>query len=552
MDMRLPTGFAKIRDLFLRWISARTSRNLAITALVLWCCSLLLTVFYTGGDSTTWYGLQILLIGWLGLLMPSVGWYANIFFLWSLFRLLAGKKPVASILLAVLLALDSLRISSVPTGPGETGIYGYGWGIVLWFLSIFLLLAAVGKRRRELAEQEVDRDELLFPAGLILCGVALTTTLYFAVHDRMIAAPIDAKRLANISKVAFKRLPVCSASYPAAAEPMRQLSGPVEIVPAATEAKPGPIEPFDDARTLLSWGIPVIRFGGADYSYGLDGTILAVPAVGQPVAILTAGERKDRSTVVRLVEVKSNRLVFEQSWEKDGKLQPEQFSLSRICSEYRYSSYPGQENQPRQLVMQALGLPDLPYDLKTRQDKQEKNTEYKRINIIYYEGSIVAQEDGELSKEMYPMNNNCPVDVGLGTRRAYKGDGDVGLGEEVVYKKGNGTKFEPSNFFQIKQKKWYWSGSDFPRAAFCDGVEVYLLRDHLWADGFSLIMEQRNLDNFQMIWAGTILLSKTDRELAKDRYFVPIAFSRDGEIVNLRLVDRKSGQIFTVRATPKQ
>jgi len=305
---------------------------MALAALVLWCCSLFLPVFDMGGNNI-WLGGEVLLFGWLGLVVITAGWYANIFFFWSFFRLwMAEKAPVASILLAVLLAFDSFRLTRMSTN-GHAHVYGYGWGMLLWFLAIFLLLAAVGKRRQELAGQNENGFEALFPAGLILCSLILSTWLYFAVHDRMIASPSEAERLADIRQIAFKRQTVCSAYYPAVADPIQKLSGSVEIVSAENGDKPGPIKPFDDVGQLLYWGIPAIRFGDTDYSHGDGGTILAAPAVGQPAAILSADRRANDSIVVRLVETKNNRLVFEQAWEKDGKL-PKNPNFGQPCVEY--------------------------------------------------------------------------------------------------------------------------------------------------------------------------------------------------------------------------
>jgi len=188
-----------------RWLTG--SQKMALAALVLWCCSLPLNVFYMGsgeGENSWGLGLAVLLLGWIAP-WESLGWSANIFFFWSFFRILARKTPAVSILLAVLLAFDSFRLDCIPNGHSAQVIYGYGWGMLLWFLAIFLLLAAVGKRYRELDEEEWDWRQWLLPAGLTLCGLALASTLYFAVHDRMIASPSEAERLANIRQVLFKR-----------------------------------------------------------------------------------------------------------------------------------------------------------------------------------------------------------------------------------------------------------------------------------------------------------------------------------------------------------
>jgi len=214
---------------------------------------------------------------------------------------------------------------------------------------------------------------------------------------------------------------------------------------------------------------------------------------------------------------------------------------NRVRGEYKYGNV-----QPRQLVMQALSLPDWPFSLKTRQGKQEKATREKEIEPTLYEGSIVAREDGGLSEESYtlknPMNSACPADVGLGAE-AYENDFVPSQSFSL-----NGK----SRFFQLDQKRWYWTNMGFPDSAFCEGNGVYFIRNYTCGREKCLKLEQRVFENFQKTWEGIISFSGAASESFRSGPLGLLSLSRDGETLNLRLIYRDSGQVFTVRATPTQ
>ena len=52
---------------------------------------------------------------------------------------------------AVLSLLFAFRFTRYPLNEAgaETAVYGYGWGVVLWFLPICLVVAAAGARQTE-------------------------------------------------------------------------------------------------------------------------------------------------------------------------------------------------------------------------------------------------------------------------------------------------------------------------------------------------------------------------------------------------------------------
>lgn len=238
-------------------------------------------------------------------------------------------------------------------GGSTTPVYGYGWGAVLWLLSQCILMAAAGKRNIEIAKESNDanRNGWLHSLGVVLFVVMICTVAYFAVYDRTMGNNSENRRLSGI---AFKRGKICHAPDPVATDPIRNYSGILEIVVDENKIKRGHANyPFGQIKELMSWGIPAVRFYGGDYSdtSGLSrGIVTSTPAVGAPTAILYI-DGDDWKVNAKLVEVASNRLVFDQTWEREPLYEISNF---HFCPDYR--SFPGQSEQPRKLIMQALGL----------------------------------------------------------------------------------------------------------------------------------------------------------------------------------------------------
>jgi hypothetical protein len=300
-------------------------------------------VLYSGQRHLS--GFEILAIGWLSPLVLNFAWFANIFFLYGIFRLLSGGVPIKSAILAALLSFDTFRLSKIllDEGGGTSPVYGYGWGAVLWFASVFVMLTAVGTRQRETNELH----DYTQPFGLFLLMITLGTASYFAIHDRMVANDAEAQRL---TKIAFKRGKVCSTPEPVVTIPIRNLSGPVEVVIEKNTLHAN--YPFAQIKDLSKWGIPTIRIGNTDYhsyeSIAPNGLIYSVPATGEPAAILFVKEPYLGTINVKLVEVSTNRTVFDQTWERESHP-----NANYYCPDYH--SFPSANEQPRKLLMQALG-----------------------------------------------------------------------------------------------------------------------------------------------------------------------------------------------------
>lgn len=322
-----------------------SARLLGASSMVLWCVSLALPSLTLYSDQVL-LGLQILLTGWLSPLVGNVAWFANIFFLYGAFHLITGGTAAKASITATLLSFDTFRLDEylMNEGGATTPVYGYGWGAMLWFLSIFLLLAAAGQRQVELRDQNAltNQYEWLRPFAFSLLIVGFGVMGYFSVHDRVVANTAEIQRL---SSIAFKRGPVCTKPEPMVIEPIRNFSGVLEVVLDINKIHSAAY-PFRQANDLLSWGIPFVSSVNLSNKFDSDNESLR-----SATAILYIDEDENQTITAKLVEVSTNRTVFEQTWEREPL---PNVNTNIFCPDYQ--SFPSPEQQPRKLLMQGLGL----------------------------------------------------------------------------------------------------------------------------------------------------------------------------------------------------
>lgn len=327
-------------DTFTDSRATRINRVFALLAVGLWCVSLALPGLHSFGQQQS--GLLILAIGWLAVVSGNLAWLANGFFLYSASRLIAGKRAAGSAFFASILSLDTFRLTETLSAKGEMGttipIYGYGWGAVLWFGAVYVLFVTAVFR-----EPNVSRSGRAM--GVLPALVLAAFFAFWSINDRIEANAAEKARLGTA--VAFKRGEVCDASDPSVSLPIGQFSGVLEI---QGEAR---VFPFAEPRNLLDWGIPVVRVGDVDYSKSADGAVAAREAEGRPSAALwiTSAVGGSGGYRVKLTESDSGRVVFDQTWVRKplgGKPGP-------FCP--AYSPFPRSGEQPRQLLMDALGYP---------------------------------------------------------------------------------------------------------------------------------------------------------------------------------------------------
>jgi hypothetical protein len=293
----------------------------------------------------TYAGLEILFSGWLGLIVFIVAWAANPFFLYAVFRQLAGRPAPRAVLIAVLLALSTFGIDEIlmDEGGGKDIVYGYGLGAILWLLSIFLLATAVGWQMTRLGKGP-NPWPLRFGLLSLLAFAAISTAYY--VHDHRVANASERLKLAD---VVFKNGPVCTIADPLPAHVIALNGLPLQLKNTSLYA-----DEKRDAKRLLGWGIPSVRIDDTDYSQfdPASDTVRSDPAVGPVGAILeehmmpTMGnQNRGRNATLKLSSPDHKIVSFDQTYEG---------GLGAYCPEF--SPYPREQEQPRKLILQALGI----------------------------------------------------------------------------------------------------------------------------------------------------------------------------------------------------
>lgn len=505
---------------------------LSLIALALWFCSLPFTGLTLYSQQQHLLGYEILMAGWLSPLMLNFAWFANVFFLYAVYRMLIGKTPTISAVLATLLSLDTLRCTEIllDEGGGASSVYGYGWGAVLWFFSIFMMLFAVGNRRSETnpSNQGLRKRYWVQSLGLILILCTLVATSYFAVNDRIVASPTETQRL---SRIAFKRGEICSALDPVVTSPIRVIHGSVEIVQGKSVLMA--IYPFSQVKQLLSWGIPVVRIGGNDYSFEstAQGELLtSIPATGAPAATLFISEDDQRSISAKLVENGTNRTVFEQLWKREA------YPAERAYYCPDYKSFPGISDQPRKLIMQALTLRAAQ---STERDPGWDADESVEGVIIWKNNSENTQKiKGNRERESSAsdkggiiqysaLNTNCPTGVGWNGENH---DSTLNVGLPFIV---NG--------------KSYFLGGGGRLRALCEGEHAYVYMTSSRGGNYYLKIQKRNLRDFQREWSVFVAISDIDLSSGADSLKVTSIRKEPGSIA-FELASEFSGQAFLIQA----
>jgi hypothetical protein len=112
-------------------------------ALALWLASLALPVETDCGQRYADAGYLILMIGWIGVFVGLLGWYANPFMLGLILVLLLDKRPsIIAALIGLGLALTALWWTRTPTDNGYSTICAHHTGFYVW-IACAVLLAAV-------------------------------------------------------------------------------------------------------------------------------------------------------------------------------------------------------------------------------------------------------------------------------------------------------------------------------------------------------------------------------------------------------------------------
>jgi len=505
---------------------------LTVAALVFWLCSLPLICISTYVEKYQIPGLQILTVGWLGPLSGTFAWYANIFFLFAVWQLFSGRLVVFSPILAVVISLDTFRFDRylLDEGGGSVAVYGYGWGAVFWFLALFVLLIAAGIKSRELSGKNFEEKWLSW-LGVTLCFALIVGTSYFYFNDRRRANLAELQKLEGL---VFKRTSVCQESEPEVLNPMKRLSGPLEV----QTGKRNRLSIYD-VRNYLQWGVETVRAKGLDYSAIVTEhgrVIVSEPASGSASALLQRNEATPLEpwrTVIsaELTEVGTGRQVFFQKWEREIP------GSYYYCPDYQ--NLPSEDEQPRKLLVEALGL-SRGDSLREKDFYRQSIFEIVDAEIVSYgEGGLTRSEIIEDWKKRHPdsqggipyrelTNRNCPEGVGFGT-----------LGKKPMDSIGWPL--------QVRGKAYYLRGRKY--RATCDDQSIYLYSEGSYSsrrNEYRFNLEKRMLPDLQPAWGRIVKIKNVDFPLYNNALEIQ-SVTTGLDQVGLELVQNKTGQIVRIK-----
>ena len=171
-------------------------RPLLRLSLILWLLSLPLPAFYIDEENSLWLGIFVLLVGlplgWLGAGLAGLAVYANIFYYYAFRKLSTNKTPRISIVLMLLFASLSvfLRVVLVSERPSYAPVFAWGWGAILWAMSLVALACAAWLPERFKSRRYMQ------PATLALLALfaAVSSSLFILKYIQYRHANDDERR----------------------------------------------------------------------------------------------------------------------------------------------------------------------------------------------------------------------------------------------------------------------------------------------------------------------------------------------------------------------
>lgn len=457
--------------------------RLAYAAFALWLLSLPLVGIARYAVEGGMRGYDILLTGWLSPFVLNFAWYANVFFLYAFVQILKGRLATKSALLACILSIDTFRYSHVLLNENGTtdSVYGYGWGAILWFLAMSVILISAGIRFRESrskASGKFSVGMLLKPVGILTLLIVVCASLGWAAYDHIKANTHERKKLAGL---AFKRHSVCSIPEPQVKSASKTFSGVLEFVPPSNDAHSYGISGIN-VKTLLDWGVPVVRAFGYDYSLFSSGERVLMsssPASGDPTVILTVNESRGKFSGINitLYDYSKKRLIFDGKWHSE--IQSERY----FCPSYRTRN---SDDYPKKLLTMALGISDYPRE--TDGTLPASMNEIKTLQI------------GELYSG-FSRNDLLKNNVASEHYKAYREINYLNCQGKFNFSSQLGT---PAAQFQIGEKRYYGVPGD---KAVCVNDDIYLYGfDRRNESVVLLYIYRRSFPDFQQIWKRTLLI----------------------------------------------
>ncbi|MFP3925108.1 hypothetical protein [Pseudomonas sp. W5-36] len=447
---------------------ALSSQSLSHLAMLVWCVSLFLPVF---AKSPYKYesGGEVLLGGWMGIVVLQFAWFANPLFLFAYVRLQNGHGAITYAAIALAVSLETFL--NVPF----LGAYGYGWGMILWFVSLALLFAAAGAHElRGGLRPTLENHGWMRTFGIALAAGIAVAGIGLSAIDHSGANQAETARMAN---VAIKRGAVCRLEPVSVSPLVTPLAGAVEIkqMSAGSQAKSNELSVV---RNLLSWGFPVLRMDGRDFFYirsDRESLLSSVPARGAPGATLEVGGTREE-VQLRLFD-NQHRPLLEQHWFLQNKGEG-------YCPDYYPDPTP--EQPPRAIISAALRI------VAPAVERRQAAIQTRLA------GEVVGRSQGSPSKPRPIRNANCGQDTGW--RESER------LSNVLTSARAQG--------FWIGEQAFYPS-TQFYGKALCQGETIYLYDASLPSAGQAyLTLEKRRRAGLLLV--GSTFISIKDAAIAGD------------------------------------
>lgn len=281
------------------------ARALAALACLLWLGSLWLPGFRIAGSVTDFQG-------WMALVAGSVfavfvhGWavYANVFFVWVVVLLFAGRRATWSVfaMLALLATLPMFRGTLQDEGSGQiVPVASWGWGAVLWIVALLLTAVAAALRSGSIGRRAASASVVLILAGCL-------PVIVLHVRQSSIASAQD--RYAFLSPgLAFTREPLCGVDPVAVKAPLLPEGA---IVTLDVDLGIGPLSALHPALPPF----PDMQRGGKAWvTHRLqgqaEGALIRVPYRADRPVLHVRGTRE--STVLTLLDRPGGRPLYSQT-----------------------------------------------------------------------------------------------------------------------------------------------------------------------------------------------------------------------------------------------
>lgn len=237
------------------------SSILLVFSFALWLLSLVFPALISPYDKHSLSGLEILSIGWLGVvgvedvasLVGVLAWWANPFYLWAISNLAFGKYlPIKTTYFALTLASLTLLLSSyaINEAPVFTPVIAYGPGALFWLLAVLSLAYIVSSKA---GHQSLSKM-------VIIIIIILLLAYFFQVGWRAFASN-DTEKV-KLPYYSAKRGVVCSVKMI-----------PLPIIEKQSVIKLNLSEYNKDwLNFLLDWGIKSVQFDGIEYMRAPQGS----------------------------------------------------------------------------------------------------------------------------------------------------------------------------------------------------------------------------------------------------------------------------------------